>query len=156
MFILIYKTVYLQFKFKLKCYSQKLKLSKTKKIYYSIKYMCNIIYGFRKKDKPFPIPFHQGWTNWSFYRVMRTRRYTRRLLTWSSTTSTQRMKIRPWPLPLISSSSSSFSSSVRLPWRVSNFNTSLHPHLLQEIHPGGWATPPWPNRAKDLTNEHFN
>ncbi len=52
------------------------------------------------------------------------------------------MKIRPWPLPSTSSSSSSFSSSARLPWRVSNFNTSLHPHLLQAIHPGGWATPP--------------
>lgn len=58
---------------------------------------------------------------------MRTRKSTRKPLTWLSAISTLKTRTRLWLPPLICSSSSSSSSSVRPPWMAFSYNACLPP-----------------------------
>lgn len=71
----------------------------------------------------------QVWIKLSSYRVMKTRRSTRRPLISSSITSGPRMRTAALRPRLTLASSSTSSSSVRLLWKVSSFEAILCFHV---------------------------
>lgn len=80
------------------------------------------------------LPSSQVWTSWSSCRATRTRKSTRKPSTWSSATSTLKMRTPLWLPPLICSSSSSSSSSARPRWKASSYNASLSPMRHRHSH----------------------
>lgn len=92
----------------------------------SNRYIQKNIYVFTHRF--FFIPF-QVWIKLSSYRVMKTRRSTRRPLILSSITSGPRMRTAALHPRLTLASSSTSSSSVRLLWKVSSFEAILCFHV---------------------------